>query len=157
LDDRVTPYSIRHGIAREMRKRKVPKGHISIFLGHLPKGSDATTSMYAPNDPDHCSEAVAPIESVMTEVRKHLKRANIDQPSPDIEGLAKSIPSATKAGVGDAKREEVPFLIPSGVPHAEVVRRSKVSSGTASLKHHVKKKRKTRAPSARCKISFIRG
>ena len=37
LDERVTPYSIRHGMAREMRKRKVPKEQISIFLGHLPK------------------------------------------------------------------------------------------------------------------------
>jgi hypothetical protein len=41
----VTPYSIRHGIAREMRKRKVPKVQISIFLGRLPKDSDATTSI----------------------------------------------------------------------------------------------------------------
>ena len=31
LDERVTPYSIRHGMAREMRKRKVPKEQISIF------------------------------------------------------------------------------------------------------------------------------
>jgi integrase len=69
LDERVTPYSIRHGMAREMRKRKVPKEQISIFLGHLPKDSDATTSIYAPYDPEYCSEAVAAIEAVMNEVR----------------------------------------------------------------------------------------
>ncbi len=133
LDDRVTPYSIRHGMAREMRKRKVPKEQISIFLGHLPKDSDATTSIYAPYEPDYCTEAVAAIESVMAEVRRHLTRTNIDQPVLDIEALAKSIPSKAKAGIGDAKREEVRFLILSGLPHKEVVKRSGVSSGTVSL------------------------
>jgi hypothetical protein len=43
------------------------------------------------------------------------------------------IPTKTKAGVGDAKRQEVRFLIPSGLPHAAVVARSDVSSGTVSL------------------------
>jgi integrase len=133
LDERVTPYSIRHGLAREMRKRKVPKEQISIFLGHLPKDSDATTSIYAPYEPDYCTDAVAAIESVMLEVRKHLKRANIDQPVLDAVTLAKSIPSRTKAGIGDVKREEVRFLILSGLPHAEVVKRTGVSSGTVSV------------------------
>ena len=133
LDDRVTPYSIRHGMAREMRKRKVPKEQISIFLGHLPKDSDATTSIYAPYEPEYCSEAVSAIEDVMAEIRKHLKRANIDQPVLDIENLAKTIPSKTKAGIGDAKREEVRFLILSGLPHKEVMKRSGVSAGTVSL------------------------
>ena len=69
----------------------------------------------------------------MAEIRQHLKRASIDQPIIDAAALAKSIPSKTKAGIGDAKREEVHFLILSGLPHAEVVKRSKVSSGTVSL------------------------
>ena len=69
----------------------------------------------------------------MIEVRKHLKRANIDQPVLDVGALAKSITSKTKAGIGDAKREEVRFLILFGLPHAEVVKRSGVSSGTVSL------------------------
>ena len=120
-------------MAREMRKRKVPKQQISMFLGHLPKDSDATTSIYAPYEPEYCAEAVAAIESVMAEVRKHLKRAFIDQPARDAAALAKSISSKTKRGVGDAKREQVRFLILSGLPHAEVVRRSGVSSGTVSL------------------------
>jgi len=133
LDDRVTPYSIRHGMAREMRKRKVPKEQISIFLGHLPKESDATTSIYAPYDPEYCSEAVAAIEAVMTEIRSHLKRANIDSPIIDVDRLAKTIPSKTKAGIGDAKREEVRRLILQGLPHKEIVRRSGVSAGTVSV------------------------
>ena len=69
----------------------------------------------------------------MAEIRKHLKRANIDQPVLDIENLAKTIPSKTKAGIGDAKREEVRFLILSGLPHKEVMKRSGVSAGTVSL------------------------
>jgi len=132
LDDRVTPYSIRHGMAREMRKRKVPGDQISIFLGHLPKGSDATTSIYAPYDPDYCSEALAAIEDVMVDIRKYLKRANIDQPVIDAAALAKSIGSKFKRGVGDSKREEIRFLILSGLPHKEVVKRAGVSSGTVS-------------------------
>jgi hypothetical protein len=51
----------------------------------------------------------------------------------DVQEIAKSIPRKTKGGVGDAKREEVRFLILSGLPHAEVVKRSGVSSGTVSL------------------------
>lgn len=133
LDDRVTPYSIRHGMAREMCKRKVSQEQISIFLGHLPKDSDATTSIYAPYDPEYCSEAVTAIEAVMTEIRARLKRANIDQPVVDAAALAKSIPRKSKNGVGDAKREEVRFLILSGLPHKEVVKRSGVSSGTVSV------------------------
>jgi hypothetical protein len=90
-------------------------------------------SIYAPYEPDYCSEAIAAIEDVMAEIRKHLKRANIDQPVVAAEALAKSIPSKAKGGVGDVKRQEVCFLILSGLPHAEVVKRSGVSSGTVSL------------------------
>jgi integrase len=133
LDQRVTPYSIRHGMAREMRKRKVPMEEIGIFLGHLPQGSVATTSTYAPYEPAYCSEAVIAIEGIMAEVRTHLQRANIDQPVYDIEALVKSIPSKVKAGVGEAKREEVRRLILEGKPHKEVVRISNVSSGTVSF------------------------
>ena len=53
------------------------------------------------------------IESVMGEIRKHLKRANIDQPVIDAAALAKTIPSKAKKGVGERKREEVRFLIAS--------------------------------------------
>jgi hypothetical protein len=73
------------------------------------------SSIYAPYEPEYFAEAVAAIESVMAEVRKHLKRAFIDQPARDAAALAKSISSKTKRGVGDAKREEVRFLILSGL------------------------------------------
>jgi hypothetical protein len=79
--------------------------------------------------------AGAAIEDVMKEVRKHPKRANIDQPV-DAAAPAKSIPSKVKRGVGDAKCEEIRLLILSGLPHKEVVLRAKVSSGTVSLFRH---------------------
>jgi hypothetical protein len=133
LDEKVQPYSIRHGMAREMRKHKVPSEQIRLFLGHLPKGSDATTSIYAPYEPDYCAAAVAAIECVMDEVRKHLKRVNIDQPRINpAELAAKTIGVKNRRGVGDTKREEVRFLILSGLSHAEVMRRGAVSSGTVS-------------------------
>ena len=77
LDERVTPYSIRHGLAREMRKRRVPTEQISLFLGHIPSGSAATTSIYARYEPGFLADAIEAIESVMAEIRVHLKRARI--------------------------------------------------------------------------------
>jgi Phage integrase family len=132
LDQRVTPYSIRHGMAREMRKRRVPTEQISLFLGHLPDGSAATTSIYAPYEPGFLEEAVSAIESVMAEVRSHLKHARIDSPEVDPAELAAGVSTSRQRGIGERKREEVRFLIFAGVPHAEVVRRSGVSSGTVS-------------------------
>ncbi len=111
LDDKVQPYSIRHGMAREMRKRRVPTEQISLFLGHLPKGSEATTSIYAPYEPDYCAEAVAAIESVMAEVRSHLKRANIDQPKPHAEELAKTVArdqSRSRGGKHETRGSSLP-------------------------------------------------
>jgi hypothetical protein len=106
LDERVTPYSIRRGIAREMSKRKAPIGQISIFLGYLSKDLDATTSIKAQYEPNDCTKAALAIESAMIEIPKYLKRADICQPVRDIATLAELIPSKTK--VGDGKRRETP-------------------------------------------------
>jgi len=132
LDERVTPYSIRHGMARELRKRHVPTEQISLFLGHLPDGSAATTSIYAPYEPGFVAEAAEAIEEVMAKVRSHLKRAQIDAAAFDPAELAANTGRARRHGIGEKKREEVRFLILSGIPHAEVVRRSGVSGGTVS-------------------------
>jgi hypothetical protein len=139
LDERVTPYSIRHGLARELRKRRVPTEQIGLFLGHLPDGSAATTSIYAPYEPGFLNDAVDAIESVMADVRKHLKRARIDKPELDPADQAATTGRRYRHGVGEKKREEVRFLILSGLPHAEVVRRSGVSSGTVSAIRQVLK------------------
>jgi DNA-binding NarL/FixJ family response regulator len=115
-----------------MRKRHVPTEQISLFLGHVPDGSAATTSIYAPYEPDFLADAIQAIESVMAEIRTHLKRAQIDRPDIDPAELAEADRTPHRRGVGETKREEVRFLILAGVPHAEVVRRTGVSSGTVS-------------------------
>jgi hypothetical protein len=132
LDERVTPYSIRHGLAREMRKRRVATEQISLFLGHLPEGSAATTSIYAPYEPGFLADAIEAIESVMAEIRSHLKRAQIDRPDIDPAELVELAGTRRRQGIGESKRQEIRFLILSGVPHAEVVHRSGISSGTVS-------------------------
>jgi hypothetical protein len=111
LDERETPYSIRHGLAREMRKRRVPTEQISLFLGHLPDGSAATTSIDAPYEPGFLTDAVEAIESVMSEVRTHLKHARIDRPDVDPAEAANTSLKTHRRGVGETKREEVRFLI----------------------------------------------
>ncbi|WP_168220256.1 hypothetical protein [Azospirillum thermophilum] len=135
MDERVTPYSIRHGMAREMRKRRVPTEQISLFLGHLPDGSAATTSIYAPYEPGFLADALEAIEEVMGEMRKHLKRAQIDRPQAALgsEIEISFTGRARRHGIGEVKRQEVRELILSGVPHAEVVRRTGVSGGTVSV------------------------
>jgi integrase len=143
LDKRVTPYSMRHGLAREMRKRRVPTEQISLFLGHLPDGSAATTSIYAPYEPGFLADAVNAIESVMTEIRLHLKRAQIDMPNIDPAEIAASTAPPHRRGIGETKREEVRLLILAGVPHAEVVRQTRVSSGTVSA---IRQELKARMP-----------
>ena len=135
LDDRVSAYSVRHGMAREMRRRRVPTEQISAFLGHLPRGSAATTAIYAPYDPDYLADAITAIEDTLTLVRGHLKRISIDRQM--VAALEPLVPidmtgKASRRGVGDAKRQEVRRLILDGVPHAEIVRRAGVSSGTVS-------------------------
>jgi hypothetical protein len=132
LDKRVTPYSIRHGMAREMRKRRVPTEQIKLFLGHLPSGSDATTSIYAPYDPDFVSDAVRAIEEVMLEVRQHLRRVRIDEPQLIPADPVARLPKPHPRSIDEAKSSFVRQLILNGTPHKEVVRQSGVGSGTVS-------------------------
>jgi integrase len=131
LDERVTPYSIRHGMARELRKLRVPTEQISLFLGHLPSGSAATTSIYAPYEPDFLSEAVQAIESVMAEVCVLLKRPLTTVPASG-DRIRHARSERHPRSIPAAKETFVRQLILSGAPHAEVVRRSGVSSGTVS-------------------------
>jgi integrase len=59
----ITPYSIRHTLSRELRKARVPTEEIGIYLGHRPKGSARTTSIYAPFDPGYLAEAATVVEA----------------------------------------------------------------------------------------------
>ena len=70
----------------------------------------------------------------MGEVRKHLKRVQIDHPQAALgsDPMISLTGRARRHGIGEDKRQEVRQLILSGLPHAEVVRRTGVSSGTVS-------------------------
>ena len=136
LDERVTPYSIRHTMAREMRKARVPGEQISLFLGHLPQGAAGTTAVYAPYEPDYLSDAASAIDAVFQQLGKLTKVALIAKPSAVVGGghlMAVPTGRAYRHGIGDAKRAEVRRLILQGVPHAEVVRQTGVSGGTVSV------------------------
>lgn len=70
MDVQPTAYSIRHTMARELRRRRVPNDEISIMLGHKVVGLNDTTGIYSPYDPDYCINAREAIDDVMNEMQK---------------------------------------------------------------------------------------
>nr|WP_274389824.1 tyrosine-type recombinase/integrase [Azospirillum doebereinerae] len=132
LDARVTPYSIRHTMARELRKARVPGDQISIFLGHLPQGAAGTTAVYAPYEPDYLADAAAAINAVMVRLAALTKGGQA--PAPDGVNAVMTTPTgkAIRGGIGEAKRAEVRRLILEGIPHAQVKAITGVSDGTIS-------------------------
>jgi hypothetical protein len=74
LSDDVEPYSFRHTLGREMRRRKVLQDELSIMMGHRPRDSSQTSEIYAPYDPDYCRTAAKAIDAFMTEVSRLSKR-----------------------------------------------------------------------------------
>ncbi|MBP2297991.1 tyrosine-type recombinase/integrase [Azospirillum picis] len=135
LDARVTPYSIRHTMARELRKAGVPGDQISIFLGHLPQGAAATTAVYAPYEPGYLADAAAAIDAVMQRLGTMTKAS---QQPPQAGGDAPTVMTAPtgkaiRRGIGEEKRAEVRRLILEGVPHAQVKAITGVSDGTISV------------------------
>lgn len=73
LDKRVNPYSIRHTMARELRRRRVPAEQISLMLGHRPMGVKRTDLIYAPYEPGFCREAKRAIEAVWAALVRKLR------------------------------------------------------------------------------------
>ena len=60
--DHITPYSIRHTMARALRAARVSPEDLSVFLGHMPEGGGSNmTLLYAPYEPDFLKDAVAAI------------------------------------------------------------------------------------------------
>jgi len=62
LDDAVQPYSLRHTMARHMRKSGVSAWETAAQLGHKSR-EYLTTELYAPFDPDYLSEATIAIDT----------------------------------------------------------------------------------------------
>ncbi len=61
LDDAVQPYSLRHTMARWMRKSGVSAWETAAQLGHKSR-EHRTTELYAPFDPDYLSDATEAID-----------------------------------------------------------------------------------------------
>ena len=66
LSKDVSPYTLRHTVATEMRKRGVPVWEVAGFLGH--SSGYKTTERYAKFGPDHLSQAVQAIDSYFADL-----------------------------------------------------------------------------------------
>ena len=62
----VTPYTLRHTVASEMRRRGVPVWEVAGFLGH--SSGYRTTERYAKFGPDHLSQAVRAIDDLFANI-----------------------------------------------------------------------------------------
>jgi integrase len=86
LDARVTPYSIRHTVARWLRANKVPGDQVSVMLGHRPAGSSRTDLVYAPFEPGYCKDAVRALVSlhrlIHRKARQTRAKTNVDKNRP---------------------------------------------------------------------------
>ena len=70
LDDEVRPYSLRHTMARWLRKQGVPAWEVSAQLGHKQKGL-GITEIYAPHDPSYLSKSTKAIDSFFGHLRRN--------------------------------------------------------------------------------------
>lgn len=73
LSKDVIPYTIRHTIATEMRKRNVPPWEVAGFLGHL-VAEFKTTHRYAKYAPDYLSNAAAAIDDYFQDLQKVMSK-----------------------------------------------------------------------------------
>ncbi|MDH3691318.1 MAG: site-specific integrase [Gammaproteobacteria bacterium] len=71
LDADVIPYTVRHTMATELRKRAVPAWEVSGFLGHKSHGS---TDRYAKYAPDYLGQAVQAIDQYFFELQPLVKQ-----------------------------------------------------------------------------------
>lgn len=67
----VTPYTIRHTMATELRSRDVPEWEVQGMLGHQ---RDRVTETYAKFRPNYLGKAAQAIDAYFAELQKHTKR-----------------------------------------------------------------------------------
>jgi hypothetical protein len=72
LDTEVVPYTVRHTMATELRKRAVPAWEVAGFLGHK---SEGITERYAKYAPDYLGQAVQAIDQFFVELQPLLKQS----------------------------------------------------------------------------------
>ncbi len=80
LPKRVTPYSIRHTMAKELRRRGVPPWEVQGMLGHK-MGGYRTTEIYAKYDPSYLSVARVTIDAIMADIQARMKKRQIILPT----------------------------------------------------------------------------
>lgn len=109
LDARVTPYSIRHTLGRELRRRRVPTDEVSLMLGHRPADVSKTDLIYAPYDPDYCRAAARAIDKLFIELRHISFRKSASKPraSEQNRGSVETVNLPLKAMVGATGIEPV--------------------------------------------------
>lgn len=71
LGQDVIPYTIRHTVATELRKRGVSKWELEAFLAHT---DTSTTDQYAKYDSEYLRRSVAAIDQYFEELRVHTRR-----------------------------------------------------------------------------------
>ena len=71
LSKDVVPYTIRHTMATELRKRGVAPWEVSGMLGHKSSG---TTERYAKYDSDYLSKAARAIDEYFQELQQKVDR-----------------------------------------------------------------------------------
>ena len=74
LDSKVIPYTIRHTMATELRKRGVREWDLAGFLGH---SSGSVTERYAKFAPDYMSNARIAIDEYFIELQPLVERTLI--------------------------------------------------------------------------------
>lgn len=75
----ITPYSIRHTLARELRKARVPTEQIAVYLGHKAPAGGQHTLTYAPYDPEYLLDASAVVESYVTRLREEVMKQGVER------------------------------------------------------------------------------
>ncbi|MEI9996882.1 MAG: tyrosine-type recombinase/integrase [Rhizomicrobium sp.] len=80
LPERISPYCIRHTMAKELRRRGVPPREVQGMLGHKAAGL-RTTEIYAKYDPSYLRAARLAINEVMADINARTTKRNIVLPS----------------------------------------------------------------------------
>lgn len=79
----VNPYSIRHTMGRELRRRRVDGDEISLMLGHKIVDENDVTSIYSPHDPDYCRHAASEIEAICRQIDSLMTKRRLILPDAD--------------------------------------------------------------------------
>ena len=82
LDDQVNPYSLRHTVARYLRKSSVPAWEVAAQLGHKVR-SASTTEIYAPFDPSYLSQSKQAIDALFCDLSCELRVNEISDLNSD--------------------------------------------------------------------------